>query len=192
MNLYEYSQINNREMGVLLIKEDEGNDLFEDAIKEINQIINGSNIEKSSRETIEEGFEIDIIKTTVEKLEVTCKKINKIFVHKKFAPKAIHTNYRIVCQNYFDKIDVVLDGRAEFTLNFSPDRVLEIYQMAIKDINEFRFSGYKFYWNHHTSNIYLYKNSKHPLVAKITSDEDEYLFMKNGIDRVIEFLRAYL
>jgi phosphatidylserine/phosphatidylglycerophosphate/cardiolipin synthase-like enzyme len=116
MNLYEYSQLNNREMGILLSKEEDGTEIFEEAIKEIRQIINGSNIERKSRETIEEGFEMDIIKTKVERLQETCKTINKVFIHKKFAPQAQQTNYRIVCQNYFDNIDVILDGRAEFSL----------------------------------------------------------------------------
>jgi PLD-like domain len=192
MNLYEYSQINNREMGILLTKEKDGIDIFEDAITEIRQIINGSNIEKQSRETIEEGFEMDIIKTKVEKLEETCIEINKVFIHKKFSPTPLFTSYRIVCENYFDKIDVILDGRAEFILNYPLERIEEIHKKVEKQINEYYFDGYKFYWNHYKSGIYLYSNSKHPSATKIINEKDNYKHIKLGIDNVIAFIRKFI
>ena len=63
MNMYEYSEKNNREMGMLMHREEMDDHpfcddaaIFEEAIQEIRDIINGSHLEKKSRETIEEGF----------------------------------------------------------------------------------------------------------------------------------------
>ena len=82
MNLYDYSQRNNREMGVLFRRTSEdrinnwhdykfGQDdesIFEDTITEIKSIINGSEFEKESRETRTIGFEMEIIKTNYDKI----------------------------------------------------------------------------------------------------------------------------
>ena len=53
--------------------------LFGNALEEIREIINGAQLEKKSRETVEEGFIIDIIKNEKEKTEEACNELNKIF-----------------------------------------------------------------------------------------------------------------
>ena len=201
MNLYEYSEKNNREMGVLLHKVCIDNEngwgnvddkqIFEDAINEIKIIINSSFSEKQSRETLTEGFEMNIIKTQRELIEDTCKEINKIYLHKKFEPKEIRGEWKSFCNNYYDHIDVSLEGRVVFTFNYSDNRIEDIFKRFIPNYHEFRFDGYKFYWNNAKSPIYLYPNSKHPMWKNISHDDDRKL-MKNGIDQVIIFLRPFL
>lgn len=77
MNLYDYSEKNNREMGVLfhniLIDEMYYEDkfptlrdnvgIFEDARVEMQEIINGATLEKSGEITLQENFNIEIIQT---------------------------------------------------------------------------------------------------------------------------------
>ena len=152
MNMNEYSEKNNREMGMLLSKADDElfNDdslIFEEAVLEIREIINGSNIEKKSRETVELGFEMDIIKTEKEKIEEDCKKLNKAFIHKRFEPHEINEEYYCVCKNYFDKIDLAIDHHVFLILQMEESKINQIYTNCRPFIKEYHFKGFKFYWN---------------------------------------------
>ena len=204
MNLYEYSEKNNREMGVLLHKvylsEDpklnwdsnvDSKELFEEAIAEIQTIIKSSTFEQQSRETKAEGFEINIIKSKKELVEEDCKNLSKVFLHKKFVPKEVRGDWKCFCENYYDHIDVMLEYRAVFTFNYPDNRVEEIFKRVIPNYHEFRFDGYKFYWNNAKSSIFLYSNLKHPMWKNL-SDEEDLNLMKNGIDQVIMFLRPFI
>lgn len=202
MNLYEYSEKNNREMGVLLhrVEIEENNCLgsnadddtiFEDAIKEMQTIIKSSTFEKQSRETSTEGFEIDIIKTQKELIEEDCKIINKVFLHKKFAPKEVRGEWQCACENYYDHIDVLLEYRAALSFNYPDDRVDNIFKRVIPNYHEFRFEGYKFYWNGPKASIYLYPDKKYSMWKNLSEGKFTEL-MKNGIDQVITFLRPFI
>lgn len=204
MNLYEYSERNNREMGVLLHKQDieelgdvgfntfsDSDDLFEEAKKEIQAILRSATMEKPSRETANEGFEMDIIKSQRELCDDQCKILNKKFIHKKFSPKQIRNEWKCVCENYYDHIDVVFDYRACFEFNYVDNRVENIFKQVIPNYHEFRFEGYKFYWNSPQQPIYLYSNSRHKMWHNV-QDEQHIELMKNGIDEVITFLKPYL
>lgn len=204
MNLYEYSEKNNREMGVLLhkvqIKEVENkwfgsdvdsDEIFEDAINEMQTIIKSSTFEKQSRETKTEGFELNIIKTQKELIEENCMIINKVFLHKKFAPKEVRGEWQCVCENYYDHIDVLLEYRAALTFNYTDDRADNIFKRVILIYHELRFEGYKFYWNSPKSAIYLYPNKKYPMWEDLPEGKFSEL-MRNGIDQVIIFLKPFL
>jgi hypothetical protein len=203
MNLYEYSEKNNREMGVLMhrveIEENNGfgsnaddDTIFEDAIKEMQTIIKSSTFEKQSRETRTEGFEIDIIKTQKELIEEDCKILNKVFLHKKFAAKEVRGMWQCVCENYFDHIDVLLEyRRAAIDFDYKDDRVNDIFKRVIPNYHELRFEGYKFYWNGPKSSIYLYPNRQNKMWENLPQGGYAQL-MKNGIDQVITFLRPFI
>lgn len=201
MNLYEYSERNNREMGMLLHRANLDNSdqsfggdresIFEDAIQEINTIIKSSELLKVSRETSIEGFEMDIIKTAKEKAEEECKNLNKVFMHKKFAPVGDGHDWIPTCKNYFDRIDVSLNHRAELRFQFDENRIEQIFKKFTPYYHEFRFDGYKLYWNHHKGAIMLYPNSRHEIWKNVTEVEEIQL-MKNGIDQLISFLRPFI
>lgn len=200
MNLYEYSEINNREMGVLFHRNDleknfgsaaDTEQVFKDAINEIRAIINSSHFEKKSRETIDLGFEMDIIKTDKEKVLEHCVKLNKVFLNKKFEPVETNNSCYPVCKDYFDKIDVTLNHRVEFTLNLPEPRLNEIYKKFIKQYNEFMIENFKLYWNHYKATIYLYPNSKSN-VWNNDSETETRQHLKKGIDETIVILKKYL
>ena len=200
MNLYEYSEINNGEMGVLFHRNDleknfgsaaDTEQVFKDAINEIRAIINSSHFEKKSRETIDLGFEMDIIKTDKEKVLEHCVKLNKVFLNKKFEPVETNNSCYPVCKDYFDKIDVTLNHRVEFTLNLPEPRLNEIYKKFIKQYNEFMIENFKLYWNHYKATIYLYPNSKSN-VWNNDSETETRQHLKKGIDETIVILKKYL
>jgi hypothetical protein len=203
MNLYEYSEKNNREMGVLLHRFDIGTtrrthgggaddeSIFQDAIKEIKHIVNGAHIEKQSRETMDEGFDMDIIKTKEELTTEFCRKVNKVFLNKRFEAYDKGYDWVAICHNYFDKIDVILAHRVEIIFNRDMEWINALYNKAKHTIDEYRFSGFKFYWNPKSNIITLYNNSKDTIWD--TMNETEQLrFKKKGIDAVIRYLREFM
>jgi len=198
MNLYEYSSKNNREMGILLHRNSidgpygdrDDEKLFLDAVKEIRSIINGAHIERASRETDTEGFEMEIIKTQKEKEEENCRFLNKHFGHKRFEVVQRGDKWSSICHNYFDKIHLVMEHRATLVLDLEEGRKEELFRRIAPKDKEFRFPGYKFYWNWHKSDMHLYPDTKHPL-CKDLSGQDELHFMRKGVDELISFIRQY-
>lgn len=203
MNLYEYSEKNNREMGILLNRdygygkdtftgdaEDIDDDVFESAVKEIRAIINSSHIEKESWETKEIGFEMEIIKTVHEKQQDFCKRLNKAFGHKKFEVTDYKGEPISKCSNYFDKIDLYISHRGMFELNM-PDDVLErAYRKHTSVYDEYYFKGFKYYWNYPKDKVYLYRD----LTSKIWTDnnDENLLQFRKGVDDLILYLRKIL
>jgi len=209
MNLYEYSEKNNREMGVLFHREDlKGSDghcmhddakLFEDAINETKAIINSSEFERKSRETNELGFEMDIIKNEKDKTEETCQRINKVFMHKRFEVVPHGDSWRCVCANYFDRIDVMMEGRVRIILKHDASRIEGLFNKTenifIKHLPPYKehyFEGYKYYWNRAQEPIYIYPDSRHQLWKGDKTEKETLELYRIGIDRVISFLRGYM
>lgn len=201
MNLYEYSELNNREMGVLLHKDplDDQNGFtdfidsdatFEEAIAEIKNIINGSEFEKQSRETIEEGFEMDIIKTSKEFKEEFTMKVNKVFLNKKFTVENENGRWISVCRNYFDKVDVILEHRIEIIFNRDEAWLSKFHEKIRGKHSEFMIEGFKFYLNYKSNMATLYDNQKHPAWEKMDKVQS-WQFRKEGLDKAIRYLRNY-
>lgn len=209
MNLYEYSEINNREMGVLFhrinIPEFGNNDgwgdnsdkdsVFDEALKEILEIVNAAHLEKMSRETIIEGFEMDILKTKKEKAEETLKRINKVFIHKKF--EIVKTDNEdnepiYTCKSYMDKVDVKIGYRTEFELKFEDKKLNSAFNQYKNKRDEIEFSikGFKLYWNA-PNMICIYDDSKHHYWKKVETKENTIQLRKKGIDEVIEFIKSF-
>lgn len=183
MNLYEYSEKNNREMGVLLHKCDvdcndawgnaDDEQIFKDAIDEIREIIKASEMEKPARDTIENGFELDIIKTDFEKTLEFCQLQNKYFINKLFEPVSIDGNLLAYCKNYYDRIDVSIDYRITIYFSFPEYMLQNIYSNFSNILGEFMYPAFKFCWNRASNKAYIYKDSKHDLWIT-GSDEEKF------------------
>jgi hypothetical protein len=174
MNLYDYSQRNNREMGVLFRRTDEDatswsdykfskddESIFQDAIAEIKSIINGSEFEKDSRETRTIGFEMDIIKTNYDLVVERCNNYNKYSKNKKFIPFQSGEEWFCKCENFLDHVDLVFqNGKAKINLNFEEERLKKIYEKLTTKIfeNDYRkIDCFRMYWTYHKSSISLYE-----------------------------------
>ena len=164
MNLYEYSQKNNREMGILLNKyeheeiefdgfglSNDDESVFTDAINEIREIINGAHLEKISENSKANNFNIEVIKTN-EELEIDfCNRINKYYLNKKFKPIKVNENlWYSICENFYDKVDVVFeDNRVAIKFNLNPNELKIVYDKWMDTYNEFEFDWFKYYWNYY-------------------------------------------
>lgn len=201
MNLYEYSEKNNREMGVLLF--DQASEITKENIAgkdveaiengriEINAVLNSATLEKKSRETLAEGFEMKIIKTKWDIAQDLCLVLNKEFENKRFKVENLHNKPICKCENYFDKIDVYFDdSRIEIVLNMGQDVIEMIFRRFKPNYDEFSFRYFKCYWNHPKQSVYLYPDSKFEMWREGKKEEMLHLY-KNGINDVIKFLRLY-
>ena len=175
MNLYEYSQKNNREMGILLNKyeheeiefdgfglSNDDESVFTDAINEIREIINGAHLEKISENSKANNFNIEVIKTN-EELEIDfCNRINKYYLNKKFKPIKVNENlWYSICENFYDKVDVVFeDNRVAIKFNLNPNELKIVYDKWMDTYNEFEFDWFKYYWNYYKQDLLIYRNGK--------------------------------
>lgn len=203
MNLYEYSEKNNREMGILLHRESikeadsqfgfgsaDKRDLFIDAVNEIREIINGASLEKVSSKAKETAFTIDIIKTYKELEQDHCDRINQYFLNKKFEPYEYAPNkFKAICKNYFDKIDVLNDGyRIAIDINIPENEREKLYEKWMKTYEEYEFKGFKYYWNYYKSDILLYRDFNFDWES-ITDEAIYYKKLQQGIQCIINKYR---
>lgn len=204
MNLYEYSELNNREMGVLLCAYDSDEstdilnfsfsndeDVFIDAVEEIRQIVNAANIEYANESTKKDGFKVELIKTDKEKVFELCSEINKVFANKKFEPVQNDNSWDSVCFNYFDKINILYSHRMELKLEMESKKINALFDRIGKNMEEYMFDGFKVYWNNPKQDIYLYINRKDKRWKNIDFLQ-EVKYEKEGLDKLIQYIKENL
>lgn len=193
MNLYEYSQKHNREMGVLFRRTDEeskgwndykhGKDdesIFQDAIAEIQSIITSSEFEKESFETKTIRFEMDIIKSKKDLAMEKCELYNKFSKNKKFTVFQEGEEWLCRCDNFTDGVDLIIENnRVSLNFNFEESRILDIYSNL--KTNRYHRNGdyrivecFRLFWTYHKSSPTLYPNANHATWAHLT-DSNEFL-----------------
>lgn len=182
MNLYEFSQKHNREMGVLLRRTDEDslgwNDykfdqddetIFQDAIEEIQSIINSAEFEKESFETKTIGFEMAIIKSKKDLALEKCQLLNKYSKNKKFIIFQDGEEWFCRCDNFVDGVDLILEKyRISLQLNFDEARVQEIYKHIntknYDNQNDYRLVDcFRLFWTYPKSSPTLYPYNSHSI-----------------------------
>lgn len=199
MNLYEHSEINNREMGILAYQ-DSFDTIYEDAKEEIRDVIKASTIEKKSRFVLDKGFKINILVTDEALLRKYLDQINKVFVNKEFAIKTDkYGQTEIVCNPYYENMIVYLDydiyenmevkiRRARIKLLMSINKQIEM-QTSFWDIQkDLGLDQFSIYW-YKKKDINIYGNYKgYPEWGKLTFEQNLEK-LKQGLNLIIDFLR---
>jgi hypothetical protein len=211
MNLYEYSQKHNREMGVLFRRTDEeskgrndykyGKDdenIFQDAIDEIQSILNSSEFEKESFETKTMRFEMDIIKSKKDLAMEKCERYNKYSKNKKFTVFQEGEEWLCRCDNFTDGVDLIIENnRVSLSFNFEEWRILDIYSNLKTNRylrnGDYRIVGcFRLFWTYHKSSPKLYPNANHATWAHPT-DSNEFLEgYFQGLREVFKILKPEL
>jgi hypothetical protein len=177
MNLLEYSEKNNREMGVLFdSKEDEV--IFKEALKEIKSILNNSTLEKSFSKENKPTESIPIPKENIRK-DTNSQKIadekypsdlNYYTTENFFFPalaSKLTANYPRF-GTYYNKesftfdilqkhgITILINNRLDFV--FKDKETFEKFQEKHKDFIKEKGNFFRFFWNHKQINVYLLKH----------------------------------
>lgn len=206
MNLYEHSENNNREMGVLFARSgeaakligntlgtpDDGN-IFTDFLIEYKTIQNATREVSLSEEYVKSGMQIDILKTPFEKTNDLCLEMKKVFGHKQFEPCEVKDSWFPICENYHEKLDVgiEIDRRAFMCLTYPEQRIESIYQKAKGSIKEGLITGFKFFWNNHYEEIFLYPDSRDHRWSNIDQNA-KLIEYRKGIDKVVDWLKRQM
>jgi len=211
MNLYEYSEKNNREMGALfsiseldeLFPEEDLDDseieivpdddfFFMDSKKEMSDILVSATFEHTSPYYLENKFELKILLSEYEECLHFCNSLSQSFLNKKFVPLSIEdTFYTPACFNYYDRIDVIWDdNRWAISIKEDSNTLKIIYDKWMSVYEEFEFEGFKYYWNYHTSDILVYADRGNNFWTKGGSQKNIEQKWKKGIDYIIAKYRT--
>lgn len=204
MNLYDYSEKYNREMGILLDLDNDflSDEEFDDGIDEIRDIISSAKLEKKSLNASQNGFSLKILRPVSEYLRLSCKIVNKFFDNKKFD---LTEDDDICCKNYFDNIDVLIEPdfseeiddktgdfkvhRASLKLKWKEELVKKIHQEFSQSDAYSSFVHFKIYWNTPHNMLTIYRDwKKQPKWSELNNDQTLRKY-KQGIDQVIDYLK---
>jgi hypothetical protein len=217
MNLYDYSERNNREMGVLLDDDFFDSQVFQDALKEIRTIIKASSMQKKSTLVAKDGLQFKILEPKEDLLKECLQVINPIFGHKLFEIQTKYDEPVIVCNPYYEHIAAYLDydretdvdengkiyeiitlRRIAIEFQFSDDRLTKVFKHFWTSFSTHLFDQYNVYWKY---NVYwnagsklltMYPNrKKHPQWNDLTFELTVKKF-KQGLDLMIDHLKPIL
>jgi hypothetical protein len=176
MNLYEFSERNNREMGILAEKEKD-EEIFSSTLKEIESIKNASKLEKDfdnqEVKSQEVTFQIDPNYPEIYNFHLPTL---SIALKNKYPDREVEFDESIKIKGFpYAGVDLEVDGRIDFvfdqSLNY--DRI-KSRNMGVVDADLPRI---RFYWNHYKLNIYTEKNYE-PELSSAGLEEKVNKFMQ--------------
>ncbi|MDH7459824.1 phospholipase D-like domain-containing protein [Chitinophagaceae bacterium 26-R-25] len=216
LNLLQHSSKNNREMGILISKEEdlfEETDAYDDAIDEVKMIVKASTIIQRSNKITKEGFNYLFLKDVKIRMEEVVKKINTLYENKIFeiAPD-IYDNESIACHNYLENVDVLFDvdifhnkdEKTEWQINRvqlkfkHPKQQLQKLNYKFKtEINQLQNGrNFRFYWNDIDGYFSIYTDKKKissfpvppPLIQEFKAETD---YVLNYFKKFTEFKKIF-
>lgn len=203
MNLYEYSELNNREMGVLLDRNDNDEDCYYDAVSEIQSIISScKEIEHRSDKVSESGFDFKILRPLEDLWISRLNNINKIFEHKKFTLETENSNTPIIiCYDFEDEIHVEFEffftdnesgvkdigiHRVMISLGYPKSMLFNLYKQFKNISDKHIIKEFRTFWSNSKGRISLYRDKSNTW-DNLELVDDIQLF-KKGIEDLIDLL----
>ena len=208
-NLLEYSQKNNREMGVLILNDDnidtfafDDFEIFEDCLNEVKQIVNASEIVQRSVKCKEDFFFI-FLKDTQTLLHQVIITLNKHFENKIFKPSTVEFYESCAeCTHYREKVKLLLDINIydvnNKSFNWNINRSLLYLSHPINQLSELRNEfkenytnfkvkkDFKYYWNKPEKPIYIYPSREFNI-----SNVDQIKLYKGELENIMRFFNTY-
>lgn len=174
MNLYEFSERNNREMGVLVEKSVD-QELYEEALKEIESIKNSSIQEKrinKNKDTINIDYRLDARYNELRNYHLP----SLYSLLKNNYPDIDITLDEDIRINDFPRkgVDLIVTSRVELKL----DRLVNYQEVRKKNENILHsiLPQLRIYWNNPSIHVYLESNYKNVLSREGVEDKSKYLF----------------
>ncbi|MEQ9308114.1 MAG: phospholipase D-like domain-containing protein [Balneolaceae bacterium] len=182
MNLYEYSELKNREMGIL-IKDHE--QIYEDIVDETRSII------KASEVKVSKGGEPSYLESGIEEARKYFSekyRIQNCSIKKHDNSWGSGGKYLEIVDSPLRNFTTTLDYRLSITWNGSLKEMERIYpQFKSENLED---GEYRVYWNHPTGSIYIYM--KKDLDWDILNIQERVTYWDNGIEFVKSILKKLL
>jgi hypothetical protein len=163
MNLYEYSEKFNREMGVLISNEYQSQ-FYSDMLDEVRSLLKAATIERLSRKKVATGFKYNLLTLDDEKLKPYINLINDLFINKEFELERLGRWTTIKCYPYLEDIQVEIDYKYEnekyqfnrFVITFLMDEnIIEfIHSRFIQNYRTPDF--FRLFWDHYKARPTIY------------------------------------
>lgn len=157
MNLYEFSERNNREMGIYIEKESD-EEIFNHALEEVESIQNASVLEKDfeikEEKEIQSTLELD--PNYDDRWNFHLPKLSKL-LKEKYPDYEVNLNSKIEVKNFpYKGIDLEIGS----TLNFTFEKSLNYNSIKYKkkEILNSKMPEIRFFWNYFKLSIYPDKN----------------------------------
>jgi hypothetical protein len=180
MNIYEYSERNNKEMGILLYK-DNMPDAYEDAFQYIKDIIHNATIQKESTPLLIADPEFDYLPALNKKLGG-----NTFYLQEK---KGELSENRVVSDDFIDGCKIFLGSRLEILLCFNKTELERLYKKFNGHIMDWRLDNYQVYWNEY-SKILIYREKAIRYKWEELSEESKADYWGDAILCIKDFLTA--
>lgn len=165
MNLYEFSERNNREMG-LFLELDRDPEIFNDTLKEIESIKNASILQKSfKKKNVIRKDSIDLHPDFTNEWNFHLPYL-KLLLEDKYPTHQIQFNENYIRINNFPRpgIDLLVDAVVNFEI---PNRKsFDLLKGNKREQIDSKLGDVRCYWNQKVINIYPEKNFKAPVSSK--------------------------
>ncbi|WP_051412153.1 phospholipase D family protein [Halonatronum saccharophilum] len=193
MNLYEFSERNNREMSILINRFKERK-LYKEISNEIESIKNNSDIIREiNRNKKEVGIKSGSDLSNYDKIRIFNEKFKSYFCEKYSVSNIMHTNEGIDLIVYdfpFENVKLECGIILKFSFDLSPD-LLKILKDQFRDELRLLLKEYRCYWNGYRYDIRIYpdKNNKFSLANMNSSNVDSHIeYCMNAVDITRRFL----
>jgi hypothetical protein len=206
MNLYDYSEKYNREMGVLIEKDEMFDDeVYSDAMQEVRSIIISAKLEKKSARSVKNGYYSKLIEPNWKKLIAPCKKINKYFDNKVFEVVEEGEYGLILCEDYYENMDIEIEPDYNKEINedtgsFTLHRVLvdfkwqkplakKVNAIFRENYSEDMFDHFKVYWDWYGKSLALYRDRQRQPKWDELNEEQTIKKFKQGIELATSYIK---
>ena len=158
MNLYEYSEKNNREMGILIDK-NEDSDIFKESVREINSIKRNSKISQKTEENKEEDIKLKEIEYNIYDEYSDLRNFHlptlKLLLEKEFPDVLFKLDKDLTADDFPIKgVDLLIDNSVDFS--FREESTYNEIKKNYTPKMKFGLPKIRIYWNKQL-NIYLEK-----------------------------------
>ncbi len=174
MNLYEYSELKNNELGVLFSKEGENEKLYQKLTDEVNLILHNSEIKKDFSVEEEKHLNLETNNSSPSAMLREFLETEEITELLQFPMPGIRLTKKY--------------GFASFEFDMDQNEILKKCKENLHPFFEEKLNTYRIYWKDYNFDIYLY----HGQNVSFASEELEIEYQIRGVERIAESLHEYI
>jgi hypothetical protein len=184
MNLYEFSEKQNREFGIFIEKEIDENGIFEDVVEEVYSIMQNAKLEKKSKSNTFKSF---IREKTKE--ELFCDYLNDHFKEKHFRVEKFDNDFNgrekvLISEDFLTNLDIEIGNCINFIFKLNNNACEKLFSNS-KILTNFEIKNeYRIYWNSPFDIIKVYHSVPMKEKWDILDLDTKFKYYKRAIELV--------